>query len=84
MVANAGIVVMKPLMDSEFRMPKMLRKFLTLPASVEEYDSLMGVNSRGLMMCFKYAALQMVKQGGDGCIIGNYHFLREKFSALIA
>ncbi|KAL5521025.1 hypothetical protein ACEPAG_8947 [Sanghuangporus baumii] len=54
MVANAGIAIYKPLLE--------------LP--VEEFDSVVAVNLRGAMLCYKYAAQQMVKQGRGGRIIG--------------
>jgi NAD(P)-dependent dehydrogenase (short-subunit alcohol dehydrogenase family) len=41
-------------------------------ASVSDFDWLMNVNTRGVMLCFKYAAQQMVKQGGGGKIIGSF------------
>ena len=31
----------------------------------------MNINTRGVMLCFKYAAQQMIKQGGGGKIIGS-------------
>ena len=31
----------------------------------------MSINTRGVMLCFKYAAQQMIKQGGGGKIIGS-------------
>jgi len=35
----------------------------------------MSVNVRGVMLCFKHAAQQMIKQGGGGKIIGSlWHF----------
>ncbi|KAL5532406.1 hypothetical protein ACEPAF_5976 [Sanghuangporus sanghuang] len=54
MVANAGIAIYKPLLE--------------LP--VEEFDSVVAVNLRGAMLCYKYAAQQMVKQGRGGRILG--------------
>ncbi|KAA1467374.1 acetoin reductase family protein [Dentipellis sp. KUC8613] len=54
MVANAGIYRANPL--------------LTTP--VDEYDRLMAVNTRGPMLCYKYAAKQMIAQGRGGRIIG--------------
>ncbi|KAF9644964.1 NAD(P)-binding protein [Thelephora ganbajun] len=54
MVANAGVVVMKSLLQT----------------SANDFDWLMSVNTRGVMLCFKYAAQQMIKQGGGGKIIG--------------
>lgn len=54
MVANAGVLVVQPLME----------------ASAEDWDRVMAVNVRGIMLCYKYAATQMVKQGRGGRIIG--------------
>ncbi|KAG6809739.1 hypothetical protein H0H92_014943 [Tricholoma furcatifolium] len=39
-------------------------------APVEEWDKLFSVNARGVFLCYKYAALQMIKQGHGGRIIG--------------
>ena len=38
--------------------------------SAEEYDRVMSVNARGVMLCYRYAALQMVKQKRGGRILG--------------
>ncbi|TCD65277.1 hypothetical protein EIP91_002839 [Steccherinum ochraceum] len=54
MVANAGIAA-----QSSF-----------LEMSAEVYDSVMNVNARGTMLCYKHAARQMVKQNRGGRIIG--------------
>ncbi|KAF7422925.1 hypothetical protein PC9H_011089 [Pleurotus ostreatus] len=54
MIANAGIVMMKPLLDVE----------------VSEWDKVQAVNGRGTFLCYKYAAKQMVTQGRGGRIIG--------------
>ncbi|OSX63535.1 hypothetical protein POSPLADRAFT_1045851 [Postia placenta MAD-698-R-SB12] len=54
MVANAGIVFVRPLTEN----------------SVEEWDRIMSVNVRGVMLSYKYAALQMIMQGRGGRIIG--------------
>ncbi|EJD06820.1 NAD-binding protein [Fomitiporia mediterranea MF3/22] len=53
MVANAGIA----------------RLCSFLQTSVDTYDSVLGINARGVFMCFKYAALQMIKQGRGGRLI---------------
>ncbi|KAJ7213413.1 NAD-binding protein [Mycena pura] len=55
MVANAGIIHRRVPM-TEF--------------SVEEWDQVMNVNARGVFLCYKYAGLQMIKQGRGGRIIG--------------
>ncbi|KAF9644944.1 NAD(P)-binding protein, partial [Thelephora ganbajun] len=54
MVANTGVVVMKSLLQT----------------SADDFDWLMSVNTHGVMLCFKYAAQQMIKQGRGGKIIG--------------
>ncbi|KAJ7843072.1 hypothetical protein B0H14DRAFT_2779343, partial [Mycena olivaceomarginata] len=36
----------------------------------EEWDTVMRVNARGMFLCYKYAAVQMIRQGGGGRIIG--------------
>ncbi|EJD06806.1 NAD-binding protein [Fomitiporia mediterranea MF3/22] len=46
-----------------------------LHTSVESYDSVLGVNARGVFMCFKYAAVQMVKQGRGGRLIGQQNLV---------
>ncbi|KAJ7850626.1 NAD-binding protein [Mycena olivaceomarginata] len=56
MVANAGV-------------PGPYRVQLT-EVSVEQWDQVMNVNARGCFLCYKYAGLQMIKQGRGGRIIG--------------
>ncbi|TFK64610.1 NAD(P)-binding protein [Pluteus cervinus] len=54
MVANAGV----------------LEPFGTiLDAEISEWESLFDVNIRGVVLCYKYAAQQMVKQGFGGRLI---------------
>ncbi|KAJ6606855.1 acetoin reductase family protein [Mycena sp. CBHHK59/15] len=36
----------------------------------EEWDRVMNVNARGSFLCYKYAGMQMIKQGRGGRIIG--------------
>ncbi|KAK7023163.1 NAD-binding protein [Favolaschia claudopus] len=55
MVANAGI--MKPEIT-----------FLNMP--IDQYDQIMNINAKGAFLCYKYAGLQMIKQGRGGRIIG--------------
>lgn len=33
-------------------------------------DKLLGVNFKGTFFCYKYAAMQMIKQGNGGRILG--------------
>ncbi|ESK93374.1 acetoin reductase [Moniliophthora roreri MCA 2997] len=54
MVANAGILYYSPLLDTP----------------VEIVDKIMSVNFRGVFLCYKYAAKQMITQGRGGRIIG--------------
>ncbi|KAF8591348.1 NAD-binding protein [Ramaria rubella] len=54
MIANAGIGRSTPLVST----------------SVEEWDQLQAVNVRGVFLCYKEAAIQMIKQGRGGRIVG--------------
>ncbi|KAF8176352.1 acetoin reductase family protein [Mycena galopus ATCC 62051] len=55
MIANAGV----------------LGNFLPITElSAEEWDRVMNVNARGPFLCYKYAGIQMVKQGRGGRIVG--------------
>ncbi|KAF7377404.1 hypothetical protein MSAN_00162000 [Mycena sanguinolenta] len=56
MVANAGIV-------------GPLEKTLT-ETSADQWNHIMNVNARGTFLCYKYAGIQMIKQGHGGRIIG--------------
>ncbi|KZT67276.1 NAD(P)-binding protein [Daedalea quercina L-15889] len=62
MVANAGIGPIKDLLE----------------VSVEEWDMVMRVNLRGVMRCYKYAALQMIQQGRGGRITGMSSIVGKK------
>ncbi|KAL7283027.1 hypothetical protein ACG7TL_002451 [Trametes sanguinea] len=53
MVANAGVIHIKVILDME----------------VEEYDHIMAVNARSVMLAIKHAGRHMVKQGKGGRII---------------
>ncbi|KAI3615493.1 hypothetical protein WG66_011955 [Moniliophthora roreri] len=54
MVANAGIIITKPISNT----------------TVEEWDRVLNINARGVFLCYKLAAEQMIKQGRGGRIIG--------------
>lgn len=45
-----------------------------LLATVEEFDRLLAVNLRSVMLCYKHAAKQMIAQGRGGRIIGAAKF----------
>ncbi|KAF8637685.1 hypothetical protein AX16_010760 [Volvariella volvacea WC 439] len=54
MVANAGICIAKPVTET----------------TVDDWDRIFSVNTRGLFLSYKYAAVQMIAQGRGGRIIG--------------
>jgi len=54
MIANAGISLNKPFHEM----------------TVEDFDRLVSVNLKGVFICYKHAAIQMMKQGRGGRIIG--------------
>jgi NAD(P)-dependent dehydrogenase (short-subunit alcohol dehydrogenase family) len=56
------------------RLGSIANSALKLPASAEEWDRVMSVNARGPFLCYKYAGLQMIKQGRGGRIIGASSF----------
>jgi len=53
MVANAGIHAVKPLLET----------------TIEDWNRVQSVNVVGVMLCYKYAALQMIKQGRGGRLV---------------
>ncbi|KAG2121971.1 NAD(P)-binding protein [Suillus clintonianus] len=54
MIANAGISAMVDLLSE----------------TIEGWDRMMRINATSAFLCYKYAAIQMVKQGRGGRIIG--------------
>jgi len=54
MVANAGVCYALPVVDT----------------TVEQWDRIFSINARGVFLCYKYAAIQMIKQGKGGRIVG--------------
>ncbi len=60
MIANAGIGKLLSLVDM----------------TVDVWDHIMTVNVRSVMLAYKYAARQMIKQGRGGRIVGAllFHF----------
>ena len=74
MVANAGICKTQAIQDStDLPVLQHILRHLTLSIIVveEDWDQVMSVNLRGVMLSFKYSARQMIKQGKGGCIIGT-------------
>lgn len=73
MIANAGIARLSPLIESEYsvfviEIKQQRRHFFS--ASVEELESVLAVNVRGVFLCYKHAAIQMIEEGHGGRIIG--------------
>ncbi|KAL6231992.1 L-2,3-butanediol dehydrogenase [Aspergillus navahoensis] len=54
MVANAGVLEVTPLLE----------------LTPEQWDRVMAINVRGVFLCYKIAAKQMIKQGTKGKLIG--------------
>ncbi|KAJ6551126.1 hypothetical protein B0H19DRAFT_1156569 [Mycena capillaripes] len=54
MVANAGVAVWAPMAKT----------------TAQDWDCVLGTNARGVFLCYKYAAQQMIAQGHGGRIIG--------------
>lgn len=42
---------------------------ISIPATVEQLDRIMAVNVRGVFLCFKHAAAQMINQGRGGRMV---------------
>lgn len=62
-------------------LPTSKREIVTHSAGpVEAFDKTIQVNLRGVFLCYKHAAQQMVKQGRGGRIMGEY---QEKLVARI-
>ena|ERR1700761_4871672 len=73
MVANVGILYFESLLNSKleesFTEDRSAKRY---EATVENFDHLMAVNTRGTMLCYKHAGKQMISQGHGGRIIGAF------------
>jgi meso-butanediol dehydrogenase/(S,S)-butanediol dehydrogenase/diacetyl reductase len=67
MVANAGIAQVKMLLD----------------VTPEDWDKVMKVNLRGVFLCYRAAARQMIRQGTGGKIIGAASIAAHKGFAML-
>ena len=73
MIANAGVAINRVLHESArpdifvFVAVKLTRRYL---APTEELDRLLDINVKGTFFSYKYAAIQLIKQGNGGRIIG--------------
>ncbi|CAF1221572.1 unnamed protein product [Adineta steineri] len=67
LIANAGIGEVKSLLDT----------------TVEDWDKVFAVNTRGIFLCYKEAAKIMIKQGRGGKIIGACSSVAHQACAMI-
>ena len=44
--------------------------FILTPAPTEDLDRLLNINVKGVFFSYKYAAIQLIKQGKGGRIVG--------------
>ena len=73
MVANAGTATSAVLHESTRLLSALARHFLMLwscAVPTKEVERIMGVNVMGTFFSYKYAAMQMIKQGTGGRIVG--------------
>ena len=49
----------------------------------EDFTRVFNINTLGVMLCYKHAALQMIKQGRGGRIIGMVISKSSNYNALI-
>ncbi|KAJ7779160.1 acetoin reductase family protein [Mycena metata] len=71
MVANAGICKWSTLTDRGYHSLTSCALCPSFTVSVDDFDRQMAINCRGTFLCYKYAGIQMVKQGREGSrIIG--------------
>ncbi|KAI0067048.1 NAD(P)-binding protein [Artomyces pyxidatus] len=66
MVANAGVCTLRKVVD----------------ATVENFDHHYAVNARGVMLCYKHAAIQMIAQGRGGRLIAASSLFGKRGSEL--
>jgi NAD(P)-dependent dehydrogenase (short-subunit alcohol dehydrogenase family) len=71
MVANAGISAMIDLLSGLWidSAPNLAYSFFHAE-TLEGWDRMMRINATSAFLCYKYAAIQMIKQGHGGRIIG--------------
>ena len=75
MVANAAITHHGPIVESE--LPQVISLgfiiyYSICAVDVEKWDKVYSINVRGVMLCYKHAAKQMIAQGQGGRIIGDF------------
>ena len=71
MIANAGICINRALHESTyFDSSAIMMASHVATATTGQADKLLDINVKGTFYSFKYAALQMIKQGGGGRLVG--------------
>ena len=74
MIANARVSVNRILHESassfQYRWKSPLLMQFTHAAPTAELDRLLNINIKGTFFCYKYAAMQLLAQGGGGRLIG--------------
>ena len=62
-----------------------INHLIHVSVTVEDIDRVIGVNLRGVILCYKHAARQMIKQGRGGRILGwclgSSHWTENKLTA---
>ena len=84
MVANAGIIAIKSVFESKAFVHFLLFQVterLSLLATLELFETIQAVNTRGVFLCLKHTAIQMVKQGRGGRLMGS-PFTFKRFSVV--
>ncbi len=77
MVANAGIITpLASIVDGAWADVENNVMFKLVTAKIEDWDKVWSVNIRGVALCYKHAAIQMIKQGAGGRIIGDFPAFR--------
>lgn len=74
MVANAGTAVISRVVDCMRILACLESDVLTLGSTVNlsDWNHCMNVNLGSVMLCYKYAARQMIQQCEGGRILGTY------------
>ena len=83
MVANAGIFILEPLVDRMLLYLSASYPLLSSPDTVEIFNKMLSVNVLGTFLCFKYASLEMIKQGRGGRLIAASSIAGKRGWALI-
>lgn len=76
MVANAGRIVVKPMVDCKPTTSLIRFQSHHIPiATLADFDRVFNTNVRGTFLCLRAAAQTMIKQGRGGRIISIYGLL---------